>query len=59
MSDINTLHRPVELGSGEAAMARLAERLTTMTPPPMDFVVEFDHAAVARGLPPRRWPPSA
>jgi putative oxidoreductase len=37
MSDINTLHRPVELGSGEAAMARLAERLTTMTPPPMDL----------------------
>lgn len=37
MSDINTLHRPVELGSGEAAMARLAERLTTMTPPAMDL----------------------
>lgn len=33
MSDINTLHRPVELGSGEAAMARLAERLTSMAPP--------------------------
>lgn len=32
MSDVNTLHRPVELGSGEAAMARLAERLTSMTP---------------------------
>lgn len=32
MSDINTLHRPAELGSGEAAMARLAERLTSMTP---------------------------
>jgi putative oxidoreductase len=39
MSDINTLHRPVELGSGEAAMARLAERLTTMTPPAMDLPV--------------------
>lgn len=37
MSDINTLHRPVELGSGEAAMARLAERLTQMTPPPLDL----------------------
>jgi putative oxidoreductase len=37
MSDINTLHRPVELGSGEAAMARLAERLTSMAPPPMDL----------------------
>jgi putative oxidoreductase len=32
MSDVNTLHRPAELGSGEAAMARLAERLTSMTP---------------------------
>jgi hypothetical protein len=29
MSDINILHRPIELGSGEAAMARLAERLTS------------------------------
>jgi putative oxidoreductase len=37
MSDINTLHRPIELGSGEAAMARLAERLTTLTPPPLDL----------------------
>ncbi|HEY4141304.1 MAG TPA: DoxX family membrane protein [Pseudolabrys sp.] len=32
MSDVNTLHRPAELGSGEAAMARLAERLTSLTP---------------------------
>ena len=37
MSDLNTMHRPVELGSGEAAMARLAERLTTIAPPPMDL----------------------
>lgn len=32
MTDITTAHRPVELGSGEAAMARLADRLAAMAP---------------------------
>lgn len=37
MSDITTAHRPVELGSGEAAMARLADRLAALAPPVMDL----------------------
>lgn len=37
MTDITTAHRPVELGSGEAAMARLADRLASLAPPPMDL----------------------
>ena len=37
MTDISTAHRPVELGSGEAAMARLADRLASLAPPPMDL----------------------
>ena len=37
MTDISTAHRPVESGSGEAAMARLADRLASLAPPPMDL----------------------
>jgi putative oxidoreductase len=37
MSDITTAHRPVELGSGEAAMSRLADRLAALAPPPLDL----------------------
>lgn len=37
MSDITTAHRPVELGSGEAAMSRLADRLASLAPPPLDL----------------------
>lgn len=37
MTDMTSAHRPVELGSGEAAMARLAERLATLAPPPLDL----------------------
>jgi hypothetical protein len=37
MSDITSAHRPVELGSGEAAMSRLADRLAALAPPPMDL----------------------
>ncbi len=53
MSDINTLHRPVELGSGEAAMARLAERLTTITPAmdlPVNSIMRPPSPAVAAAL---------
>jgi putative oxidoreductase len=37
MTDITTAHRPVELGSGEAAMSRLADRLAALAPPPLDL----------------------
>jgi putative oxidoreductase len=37
MSDISTAHRPVELGSGEAAMSRLADRLAALAPQPLDL----------------------
>ena len=37
MTDITTAHRSVELGSGEAAMSRLADRLAALAPPPMDL----------------------
>jgi len=37
MTDITTAHRPVELGSGEAAMARLADRLAALAPPTLDL----------------------
>lgn len=37
MTDITTAHRPVELGSGEAAMSRLADRLAALAPPVMDL----------------------
>lgn len=37
MTDITTAHRPVELGSGEAAMARLADRLAALAPATLDL----------------------